>query len=59
MVKRRKGDAIFRSNRLTNDHFVHVVELVPILVVRIDVFDQGFEFWAAGNGDVQRFGGEK
>lgn len=54
-----KCNSIFGTNWLTNNDFVDVVELIPIVVANIVVFDQWLKFRSTGNGHIQCFGGEE
>ena len=59
VVQVGEGDAVFGADRLPNDDLVDVVELIPVLVLRIGVLDQRLELGPARNGHVERFGREE
>mmetsp|Transcript_22047 Transcript_22047/g.55884 ORF Transcript_22047/g.55884 Transcript_22047/m.55884 type:complete len:233 (+) Transcript_22047:5920-6618(+) len=50
----REGDAVLRAHGLPDDDLVDVIELVPVVVVRIQVAVERLELGASGNGHVQR-----
>ncbi|RNA42797.1 hypothetical protein BpHYR1_029176 [Brachionus plicatilis] len=59
VVQVGKGDAVLGADGLANDDLVNVVELVPVLFVGIDVFDERLKFWTARYRDIERLGRKK
>ena len=54
-----EGDLILRSDLLSDDQFINIVELIPILIFLIDISKQRLEFRTARNGHVQSLRGVK
>ena len=48
-----------RTDLLTNDDFVYIVELIPVLVKVIHVAIQRLKLWSARNGKIQSLGSEE
>lgn len=59
VVKVREGHPVLRSNLVSDDDLVDVVELVPILLIPIHVAEQGLELRPSRHGDVESLGGEE
>lgn len=53
VVQVGKSDSVFGSDRLSDDNFVNVVELVPIFVSLVVVFDQRLELGTARDCHVE------
>ena len=53
----RERDAVLRADGRADDDLVDVIELVPVLVVLLDVTEQRLKLGAARDGDVQRLCG--
>ena len=53
----RERDAVLRADGRADDDLVDVIELVPVLVVLLDVTEQRLNLGAARDGDVQRLCG--
>ena len=59
VVQEWECDFVFRTNGLTNNDFVDIVEFGPFFLVDVDVFEQGLEFGSAGESHVECFRGEE
>lgn len=53
VVQVGKCDSILRTDRLSDDDFVDVVKLVPVLVTHALVLDQRLKLRTTGNGHVE------
>ena len=49
IVQIGKSDAVLSPDRLSDDDFVDVIKLVPVLVMKRIFFYKWFEFWPARN----------
>ena len=52
-------NSILRPDRLTDDNFVDIIELVPIFILCVGILDQRLEFGSTRNRHVKRLGGEE
>ena len=59
VVQVGESDSVFRAHRLTDDDLVDVVELVPVFITQVVIFNQRFELRSTWNRHVEGFRGEK
>ena len=52
----REGELVLGPDRRADDDLVDVVELVPVVVLRLEVAVEGLELGPAGDGHVERLG---
>mmetsp|Transcript_33281 Transcript_33281/g.109100 ORF Transcript_33281/g.109100 Transcript_33281/m.109100 type:complete len:1053 (+) Transcript_33281:4096-7254(+) len=57
VVEERERDAVLRTELLTHDDLVDVIELIPVLVLVVHVAVKRLEFGASGDRHVQGLGG--
>lgn len=53
VVEIGESNPVLRPHWLSDDHFVDVIELVPILILKLLILDQRFKLGTAWNGHVE------
>ena len=59
VIQMRECDFVFRTNLLTNDDLVDVIELIPVLVIIIHVTIKRLKLRTAWDRHVESFGGKE